>query len=376
MAVIEKRERKDGIKYRAKVRIHGFPTQEKTFDRITDAKIWAQQVESSIRKGEFQNIVKEAKKHTLSEVITRYRQEILPNKALNTQRMENTYLKYWEKQLGDYALSYIDPQAISTMLSELKASGDSRVKATPKNTTTPPRLKSAKTIKHYRDHLEMLFTHAKQWGWMGANPLAQLQRVTRINNSRVRYLDDSERENLLKACRNSPNEQLYPIVIFALSTGARLNEILKLTLNDVNLTTGQAILRETKNGETRTIPITSHLKDILTAHIQWVKEHYAKEAPALKNQYLFPRHDGLAPIDIRKAWENARSKAEIQDFRFHDLRHSAASYLAMNGATLLEIAAVLGHKTLQMVKRYSHLSESHTTNIVSKMNDSIFNTCS
>ncbi len=372
MAVIEKRERKDGIKYRAKVRIHGFPTQEKTFDRITDAKIWAQQVESSIRKGEFQNIVKEAKKHTLSEVITRYRQEILPNKALNTQRMENTYLKYWEKQLGDYALSYIDPQSIATMLSELKASGDSRVKATPENITTPPRLKSAKTIKHYRDHLEMLFTHAKQWGWMGANPLAQIQRVTRINNSRTRYLDDSERQSLLKACRNSPNKQLYPIVIFALSTGARLNEILKLTLNDVNLKTGQAILRETKNGETRTIPITSHLKDILTAHIEWVKEHYAKEALSLKNQYLFPRNDGLAPIDIRKAWENARTKAEIQDFRFHDLRHSAASYLAMNGATLLEIAAVLGHKTLQMVKRYSHLSENHTANIVSKMNDSIF----
>ncbi len=76
----------------------------------------------------------------------------------------------------------------------------------------------------------------------------------------------------------------------------------------------------------------------------------------VETKWLFPRHDGLKPIDIRKAWENARDKAKIQDFRFHDLRHSAASYLAMNGATLLEIAAVLGHKTLQMVKRYSHLA--------------------
>ncbi|TKW62075.1 MAG: site-specific integrase [Blastochloris viridis] len=374
MAVIEKRERKDGIKYRAKVRIHGFPTQEKTFDKISEAKIWAQQVESSIRKGEFLNVVKEAKKHNLSEVIARYRLEVLPNKALNTQRMENTYLKYWERELGEYALSYIDPQTISLKLTELKSSGDSRIKAIPDNPIPPQRLKSAKTIKHYRDHLEILFNNAKQWGWAGTSPLTQIQGPKRINNARTRYLDDSERESLLKACQSSPNKQLYPIVIFALSTGARLNEILKLTLNDVSLKNGQAILRETKNGETRTIPITSHLKDILEPHILWVKEQYSLQAHALKNQYLFPRTDGLAPIDIRKAWENARTKAEIQDFRFHDLRHSAASYLAMNGATLLEIAAVLGHKTLQMVKRYSHLSESHTANIVSKMNNTIFRT--
>ena len=64
--------------------------------------------------------------------------------------------------------------------------------------------------------------------------------------------------------------------------------------------------------------------------------------------------------------------AEIEDFRFHDLRHSAASYLAMNGASLAEIADVLGHKTLSMVKRYAHLSEAHTHNVVSKMNDRIF----
>jgi integrase len=78
------------------------------------------------------------------------------------------------------------------------------------------------------------------------------------------------------------------------------------------------------------------------------------------------------PVDIRTAWENALKKAGIEDFRFHDLRHSAASYLAMNGASLAEIAEVLGHKTLQMVKRYAHLSEAHTHSIVSKMNERIF----
>ena len=78
-------------------------------------------------------------------------------------------------------------------------------------------------------------------------------------------------------------------------------------------------------------------------------------------------------MDLRNPWEKALKKAEITDFRFHDLRHSAASYLAMNGATPGEIAAVLGHKTLQMVKRYAHLSEAHTASVVASMNARIFN---
>ena len=78
------------------------------------------------------------------------------------------------------------------------------------------------------------------------------------------------------------------------------------------------------------------------------------------------------PMDLRKAWEAALQQADIEDFTFHDLRHSAASYLAMNGASLNEIAEVLGHKTLAMVKRYAHLSETHTTGVVASMNERIF----
>ncbi|KKK89413.1 hypothetical protein LCGC14_2733370, partial [marine sediment metagenome] len=77
------------------------------------------------------------------------------------------------------------------------------------------------------------------------------------------------------------------------------------------------------------------------------------------------------PTDIRSAWEYALKKAKIENFKFHDLRHSCASYLAMNGCTIVEIAGVLGHKTLQMVKRYSHLSDSHLSEVVSRMNEKI-----
>jgi len=77
-------------------------------------------------------------------------------------------------------------------------------------------------------------------------------------------------------------------------------------------------------------------------------------------------------MDIRTPWETVLRNAELEDFRFHDLRHCAASYLTMNGASTHEIAEVLGHKTLSMVKRYSHLSDSHTAEIVAKMNNKIF----
>jgi integrase len=77
-------------------------------------------------------------------------------------------------------------------------------------------------------------------------------------------------------------------------------------------------------------------------------------------------------MDLRAPWKAALKAAEIKDFRFHDLRHSAASYLAMNGASLAEIAETLGHKTLQMVKRYSHLSEAHTAKVISQLDQRIF----
>ena len=366
---IQKREGKNGVSFRAQVRIHGFPSLNKTFKRKTDAVLWAQQQEAAIRRGEYQDIVSTARKRTLQEVIDRYKNEILPSKARTTQIAYTTYLDYWGREFGQHALSYIEPDVISQKLKKLREAGDTRFQHDASSQRSKP--KSPKTMKHYRDSLELLFKFAKQWGWAGANPLDKVARITNIRNSRARYLSDDERGALLESCKTSPNGFLYPMVIFALSTGARRGEITKLELRDIDWFRNAATLRDTKNGETRTVPILHHLRNVLAEHVEKVEAFYA-EHPHLTTRWVFPRQDGLGPIDIRKAWQNARDKAGIEDFRFHDLRHSAASYLAMNGANPLEIAEVLGHKTLQMVKRYSHLSESHTRSIVEKMNAKIF----
>jgi len=92
----------------------------------------------------------------------------------------------------------------------------------------------------------------------------------------------------------------------------------------------------------------------------------------LDSEHIFPSKDGKKPIDIKRPWEVAVLKAELADFRFHDLRHSCASYLAMNGATQRDLMEVLGHKTVQMTKRYSHLSDSHISSVVGSMNEKIF----
>ena len=148
-----------------------------------------------------------------------------------------------------------------------------------------------------------------------------------------------------------------------MSTGARRGELLSLHWSDVDLKRGMLTFRKTKNGETRAVPLTGYALEVLTHHTKIRR---------LDTILVFPERTGTRPMSIREAWKFAVKRAGITNFRFHDLRHSAASYLAMGGASLAEIAEVLGHKTLQMIKRYTHLTESHTRRVVELMNQTIF----
>jgi len=139
---------------------------------------------------------------------------------------------------------------------------------------------------------------------------------------------------------------------------------MSLRWQQVDLAGAMIRLEVTKNGERRALPLAGHALEL-------VKER--AKVRRIDTDLLFPSKVNPAqPIDLRTPWETALKQAGIDDFRWHDLRHSAASYLAMNGATLAEIAEVLGHKTLAMVQRYAHLSEQHTAAVVARMNERIF----
>jgi integrase len=180
---------------------------------------------------------------------------------------------------------------------------------------------------------------------------------------RVRFLSDEERYRLLGACRESLNPSLHTIVVLALSTGARRGELLSLCWPDVDLQRGTLTFHETKNRERRTVPLAGQAFVLTQQHAK---------VRRLGTLLVFPDPTGTRPANIRAAWQGAVRRARIEDFHFHDLRHSAASYLAMNGASLLEIAEVLGYKTLAMVKRYAHLTEGHTRSVVERMNKAVF----
>ncbi len=168
----------------------------------------------------------------------------------------------------------------------------------------------------------------------------------------------------MAACKISKSPDLYLAVVLALSTGARSQEILGLHWGQIDFTRRVATLEETKNGERRVLPLADHALELL-------KER--AKVRRIDTDLVFPgRINPRKPLDLRSPFETALKRAKIDDFRWHDLRHSAASYLAMNGASLAEIVEVLGHKTLAMVKRYSHLSEAHTAGVVERMNRRMF----
>lgn len=361
MASVEKRVTSKGTTYRVKVRLKGYPVQTATFERLTDAKKWIQDTESAIRDGRHFK-TSEAKKHTLAELIDRYIDNVLPLKP-KSEAKQKAQLNWWKEQIGSYNLASVTPALIAEYRDKLL------------NTQTIRKDKmNPATVVRYLAALSHAFTVAvNEWGWLEDSPMRKVTKP-KEPRGRVSFLNDKQRDDLLTACKQSDNKYLYTIVVLALSTGMRQGEILNLTWdNNIDLKEGRITLHDTKNGERRVVPLTGKALDALIE---------LKKIPVIGTSLLFPsgkqrngklRHPpSYKPIHIRKAWVTATKNAGIEDFRFHDLRHSCASYLAMNGASLAEIAEVLGHKTLQMVKRYAHLSEAHTASVVEKMNKKIF----
>lgn len=351
MASIKVRKDKSGKpRYHVQIRIKGYPPQHDSFKRKTDAERWIQQTEAAIREGRHFK-TSEAKKHTLGEMIDRYISDVLPTKSKSVYK-QTAQLTWWKQQIGCYLIADITPALIAEQRDHLL-----------KGVTRRGSQRSPSTVVRYMAALSHAFSVAmKEWGWVEDNPFRKVSKP-REPRGRVRFLDDEEREKLLVSCKQSSNPYLYMIVVIALSTGMRLSEILNLQWQVVDLDKGRVILHETKNGEVRQVAITGHALELLAQH---------DKLRRLDTILLFPGKFPKKPTDIRSAWEAAVKRADISDLRFHDLRHSCASYLVMNGASLAEIAEVLGHKTLAMVKRYAHLSDTHTAGVVAKMNEKIF----
>ncbi len=344
MASIQRRVGKDGVaSYRAQVRLKGFAPDTASFARKSDATEWGQKTEADMRAGRHFGA---SKRHTFNELADEYEQ----------YAKDKVRLKYWRSIFGTDTLDTITPARISKQRDKLLSEDTNRFnKAESGDVVVDANRERSKrtgaTVNRYLASLSATLGYAvKTMQWVERNPCERIQKPVE-SKGRVRFLSDEERVSLLAACNTHPD--LYLAVILALSTGARQAEIMTLRYGQIDFARKVITLGKTKNGETRALPLVSTAFELLQERAKVRALHDDRVFPPTK---LARKSDCL---DLRQPWEKAIKVAGIKDFHWHDLRHTAASYLAMSGVSLVEISKMLGHRTLQMVSRYSHLSEEH-----------------
>ena len=352
MASIQKRKKANGeYSYRVRIRVEGAPLVTDTYSTRKEALAFARRMEAEIRAGRYFG-KEEDKEKSFAEFIDRYIEKELPKnpKGYAKQKM---LLTWWKSKLGSYFLCHITPAMIAELRDDLM-----------KEMTYRKKLRTSSTTNRYLASLSRAFNICqKEWNWIKENPVRKISRP-KENKARERYLEKEEIALLLEACRKSKSPHLYPITLFALATGARKGEIMNLTWQDIDFSRSTAIFRNTKNGTDRTVHLSPSILNCL-------QEEQGKRI--ILSEYVFPSADGKSPGIIRTAWDNVIKELgwENENVCFHSLRHTTASHLAQNGVSSLEIAAILGHKTLTMVKRYSHFSTASTAPILNKIDNEL-----
>lgn len=354
MGAIREAKKKDGsVTYHAEIRLKGYPPQRESFRTRTLAKKWIQDTESAIRDGRHVRIA-EAKKHTVKDLIDRFVSQWLSQFPHRVVR-QTAYLAWWKERLGHLLLADLTPAVVAeardALLSEI---------------TTRQKLRNPATVNRYLGAFSRALTIAmKEWGWVDDTPMRKVSKPSE-GNGRNRLLSLEEKDRLLQECRLSPNPHLFPIVSLALLTGMRFGEIVGLKWEDIDLLNRTITLEKTKNGERRILPLTDLVEKILA---NWQKTDIAS---GLIFKPTSPTNrSGL--VGIRNAFIKTLQRAKIPNFRFHDLRHAAASFLAMSGATQGELMAILGHKTPTMTRRYAHYSQKHIANVMERRQANLLN---
>jgi len=318
--------RKRGEKWQARVHRKENKPIVKSFNNKSDALKWARNIESQLDLGTL------APKQTmprLMPMVDRYVEEVTPLKKGKSQECyrANQFIK---TKLADMKLDKITGEVVAQYR-------DERLKQV-----------SANTVRLELAFLSVVFEQCrKEWGLAVSNPIRQI-RMPKPGKPRQRRLEAGEEEALLQACRESGAHYLQAFVILAIETGMRFGELAGVTWTNLNLENRTIYLPDTKNGSSRTVPLSTRA---LTA---------IQTQPRLIDGRLF----SAKPGSIRSAFLIALSKAQatqpdsknfLRELRFHDLRHEAVTRLFEKGLNPIEVGMVTGHKTLSMLQRYTHL---------------------
>ncbi|NLY34475.1 MAG: site-specific integrase [Alcaligenaceae bacterium] len=330
--------------WKAVIRKTGWPTSSKTFRTKRDADDWARRTEDEMVRGVYIQRAP-AERMTLEAALKRYLLEVTPTKRESTRIAEHKKAQPLLKHLGQYSLAALSADIVA-QYRDMRLAGD-----TDENGKLTPR--SNNTVRLELALLSHMFTVAiKEWGiGLPFNPVANIRRPS-PGAGRTRRLTEAENKRLLTTVDAHSNPMFSWIVRIALETGMRLSEISSLRLAQIDLSKRVVRLDITKNSSPRTVPLTKAATTAFKAAIN------NPTRPPETNLVFFgePGRDGIRrPYLFDKAWTDAKKAAGLVDFRFHDLRHEAVSRLVEAGLSDQEVAAISGHKSMQMLKRYTHL---------------------
>ncbi len=306
--------------YQVKIRKKGWPAVVRQYDKLADARTFALDTLAQMERGVFQDR-REIEAVTLADALDRYDRDIGPTK----KRPDGVtgYVRRWKQhRLASRIIATLRP-------GDFAAYRDERLKEGAAGNTV--RLELG-LVRH-------LYTIGiKEWGWPVSNPVSNI-RMPKCAAGRERRLEPGEEERLLEACNASRSPWLTPFVRLAIETGARRQELVGLRWGQIDLDHGTAFIADSKTDVPRTIPLSPTAIAVLQV------------LPRSLDGRVFP----LAGVAVTHAFQRACERAGIADFHLHDLRHEATSRLFEKGFGMQEVAAITGHKTLQMLKRYTHL---------------------
>ncbi len=310
--------RQHGNGWQARVRRKGHPDQTKTFQSKVDAEKWARAIESAVDKGQFVDI-NEAQCTTLGNLIERYLSEVTPTMkgaAFDTIRLNAIK----RKPIATWSMAKLSAARIA-------AFRDERLKEV-----------SPATVVRELAYLSSIINHARrEWGINVPNPVLMVRKP---HNSppRTRVLSETEITKLMEALEpiGSRNHWTKPAVQLALATAMRRGELLALRWEHVDLIGRTAFLPNTKNGDPRTVPLSSTAVKVLA------------QIPRHISGFVIP----LKALTLDAAFKRGTRRCALDDIRFHDLRRTAITKMAEKLPNLIELAAVSGHKSLMVLKRY------------------------
>ncbi|MDC1260896.1 site-specific integrase [Pseudomonadota bacterium] len=310
--------RKRGNSWNAQVRVSGWRSFTKSFNKKTDAITWSSKLEHQLRntslpEENIQNL-------KLSYLMNRYAEEV--SCKIKSGITEQCQLRLMSQRwIGDC-------KVVNLTKSHFEQYREDRLKE----------VKSG-TVKAELTLIQRVYkTAIKEWGYgILVNPVANIE-LPKSSKPRTRRLLSNELSVLISNAAKQRNKYISTIIQFAVETGMRRSEILKLTWKDMILETGIASLYDTKNGDDRHIPLTKTAIQLLSNLTQ-------------SSEFVFP----ISANCLRLAWERCRKKSNIKGLRFHDLRHEAVSRFFEMGLSVPEVALISGHKDVRQLFRYTHL---------------------